>query len=290
MDKVKIAGHWKDISTMYIKAAGKWKEVRYTLLKQGGKWINTSTLPWVYNITVVVKNTADVAKITSIDVGGNVIRTVTGKEVNFKSKRLTHAQIVIGDLSGDSVLAVRGAVANMKKMMYAWDKITTPPDLSNLDISRSISMEAMMRGWKAITTPPDLSSFDTSKVLSMNTMMYAWNKVTTPPDLSSFDTSLVVDMGYMMSGWGALTTPWGLGTGVEDFNIESLTLAKGMFEGTKVSTALYDAILTKWSAQNFKPNVTLGMGTAKYSNTSAIIACRKKLTDAGWQITDGGHA
>ena len=124
---------------------------------------------------------------------------------------------------------------------------------------------------------------------NMKEIFKNWDKITIPPDLTKLDTSKTTNMDFMFYDWSSLDKPLELGVGIEDFNIESLESATGMLNNTPVSTALYDAILTNWSAQNFKHDVTLDIEMAKYTNSTAITACRQKLFDAGWTIHDGGH-
>jgi len=258
MNSIKIVGHWKNIEKTYIKIAGHWKEAVNILLRENGKWVNTDHLSPSMNLTLTVSDVAKVGEVQLKAANNNVTRTVSGKKVNFKSLVYETIQIVIGTADIESI---EGFVE---------------------------AGHRLFGDWKTTTRTPVLTHFDTSITMNMYGMFTHMEKVTTQLNLVNFDTSKVTNMSRMFSGVRGFD--FNTGYGIENFNIESLTDANLMFGNTRsVKTALYDAILTKWSAQNFKHDVRLGMGTAKYSNTSAIIACRKKLTDAGWVISDGGH-
>ena len=75
-------------------------------------------------------------------------------------------------------------------------------------------------------------------------------------------------------------------------DITSLANAADMLGNTNINdtgtTTRYDALLTAWAAQDFKPNVPFHAGSAKYSAAGA--AARATLVAAGWTITDGGLA
>ncbi|NDC25482.1 MAG: fibronectin type III domain-containing protein, partial [Proteobacteria bacterium] len=67
-----------------------------------------------------------------------------------------------------------------------------------------------------------------------------------------------------------------------------------MFDSSGLTRTNYDPILLGWSAQNVKTGVSFHAGSAKYSQSAAVIAARSALTTAtasggkGWTITDGG--
>ncbi|NBX75163.1 MAG: fibronectin type III domain-containing protein, partial [Proteobacteria bacterium] len=66
-----------------------------------------------------------------------------------------------------------------------------------------------------------------------------------------------------------------------------------MFQSSGLTRTNYDPILLGWSAQNAKTGVAFSAGSAKYSQSAAVLAARASLTNAvpggkGWTITDGG--
>ncbi|NBX75168.1 MAG: BspA family leucine-rich repeat surface protein, partial [Proteobacteria bacterium] len=78
------------------------------------------------------------------------------------------------------------------------------------------------------------------------------------------------------------------------WNVVNVTTMSSMFDSSGLTRTNYDPILLGWSAQNVKTGVTFHAGSAKYSQSAAVLAARSTLTTAvasggkGWTITDGG--
>ncbi len=66
--------------------------------------------------------------------------------------------------------------------------------------------------------------------------------------------------------------------------------AVAMFEGTRLSTGNYDALLISWSQQDVSPNLNFSAGNSQFSAGEAADARRRLIEEHGWQITDGGEA
>jgi hypothetical protein len=70
------------------------------------------------------------------------------------------------------------------------------------------------------------------------------------------------------------------------WDVRSLTDAADMFNGSALTLANYDALLTGWDAQNLQPGVTFDGGNSTYCLGQTARA--NMIATDGWAITDGG--
>ena len=198
-------------------------------------------------------------------------------------------------------------VTNMGNMFYVTDHAN--PDVSNWNTSNVTSMASMFR--RAIIANPDVSRWNMSKVTDISWMfadaalanpdVSSWDtsKVTTmaglfcpihnaalsiaTPNTSSWNTSSVTDFSYMFNN-APLANPV-----MTSWDFTKTTTMAGMFISSGLSTINYSNMLTTISGQAAPNNITLGVGSAKYSIGAATTA-RAALVTKGWTITDGGQA
>lgn len=151
--------------------------------------------------------------------------------------------------------------------------------LNNWNTSSATTMKRMFLNNSVFNQ--EISNFDTSGVTDMNEMFRAsaaFNK-----DISSWNVSNVTDMTGMFRG----STAFNQDLGSWDFS--SITDMTGFMTGktdANYSSANYDSLLSALVLGG-QTNVTLGMGTIKYSSSGA--ADRASLVTRGWTITDGGQ-
>ena len=75
------------------------------------------------------------------------------------------------------------------------------------------------------------------------------------------------------------------------WDITSLINANNMFLNGSLTTAIYDALLIGWAAQNVNSNVPFHAGITTYTAGGEAEAARDTLTDTyNWTITDSGPA
>jgi len=126
-----------------------------------------------------------------------------------------------------------------------------------------------------------LNNWNTSSAVTMRRMFY--NNSVFNQDISNFDTSGVTDMREMFRN----STSFNKDLGSWDFS--SITQMDGFMNGKtdlNYSSANYDSLLSALVLGG-QSNVTLGMGTIKYSSSG--VADRASLVARGWTITDGGQ-
>jgi len=136
-------------------------------------------------------------------------------------------------------------------------------DIGDWDVSSVIKMNFMF-GYETFNHAPnyssygifnqDISSWNVSSVTNMYGMFY---RASFNQDISSWDVSNVTNMGNMLKDTVAF------------------------------SSINYDALLNGWCNLTLQDNVSLSIGTTKYSDAGAT--CRQKIIDIyNWNITDGG--
>ncbi|NBX81580.1 BspA family leucine-rich repeat surface protein, partial [bacterium] len=132
----------------------------------------------------------------------------------------------------------------------------------------------------------NIGSWNTAKATNMSFMFMrasAFNH-----NIGDWNTSNVTKMSQMFSGASAFNQNLSL------WNVVNVTNMSQMFTSSGLTRTNYDPILLGWSAQNVKTSLSFHAGSAKYSQSAAVLAARSSLTTAvasggkGWTITDGG--
>ncbi|WP_159025727.1 BspA family leucine-rich repeat surface protein [Aquimarina sp. Aq78] len=187
-------------------------------------------------------------------------------------------------------------VTNMKYMFYGATLFNG--DLSNWDVSNVTNMEGMFTIARSFSG--DLSNWDVSNVTNMKDMFANTNSFNS--DLSSWNVSKVTNMYAMFSRAGSFNSDlsnWDVSnvtnmyamfwnatsfTGdVSNWEVSKVTNMEGMLSNTKLSTATYDALLTKWAAlPNLQSNVTFGVEGLVYCD--AYAARNMLINDKNWTL------
>ncbi|NBV51538.1 BspA family leucine-rich repeat surface protein, partial [bacterium] len=156
--------------------------------------------------------------------------------------------------------------------------------IGNWNTSNVTNMTGMFENASAFNQ--DIGDWNTAQVTNMSWLFYyasAFNQ-----DISSWNTSNATNMSRMFFSASAFNQNLSL------WNVTNVTNMSSMFEFSGLTRTNYDSILLGWSAQNVKTGVSLHAGSAKYSQSAAVLAARSALTTAvasggkGWTITDGG--
>jgi surface protein len=100
-------------------------------------------------------------------------------------------------------------------------------------------------------------------------------------NIGSWDVSNATNMYYMF----ASTTSFDQNLG--SWNVSKVTDMGNMFNGSKLSTTNYDALLIGWnSLPSLRNNVPFNVGNSNYCNGES--AKNNIITTYNWHITDGG--
>ena len=175
------------------------------------------------------------------------------------------------------------SVTNMAFMFSDCNSLTTL-DVSGFSTANVTNMDVMFSGCTSLTTL-DVSGFNTANVTSMAFMFRSCNSLTRL-DVSGFNTANVINMGVMFFNCSSLTDI----SGIENFNISSVTNLTSFLVGTTLPTSRYDALLINYNAQAPNPNLSFHGGNSKYTAGGAAEAARNNLaTTYNWTITDGGN-
>ena len=92
----------------------------------------------------------------------------------------------------------------------------------------------------------------------------------------------VADMSWMFAGASAFNAD------ISGWNMHTVTTAANMFNGAKLSTANYDALLKGWDAQALQHGVSFDGGSSTYCTGATARA--DMISHYGWTITDGGDS
>jgi len=126
----------------------------------------------------------------------------------------------------------------------------------------------------------DISSWNTANVTNMRRMFRdatAFNQ-----DIGSWDTSNVTDMSDMFDH------AYSFNQNIGGWDVTALTDAFGMFQGVKLSTPNYDALLIGWNAQSLQNGVWFDGGFSKYC--AGESARSNMISSDLWLIGDWGKA
>jgi len=174
--------------------------------------------------------------------------------------------------------------SNVEDMEFLFHTaISATPNTSGWNTTKVTDMFSIFHGAKLAN--PDTSNWDTSNVIRMNNM-FSYAIAANPITSSSggiWDTQHVTDMSGMFSG-ATNANPdvsgWVISQGVD---------MTAMFNGVKLPTASYDAMLNHWLSQAAQSNISFDAGL---SNNCHAQAARNNLTadnTLNWHITDAGQ-
>ena len=180
-------------------------------------------------------------------------------------------------------------LGNNKGYFYGCSNLTVSAT-DELDLTGTTDFQHAFRNCTSLTTL-DVSSWETGLVTDFSIAFYGCTSLTTL-DVSLWDTGLVTDFSNAFFGCSSLTDP-----AINNWDIADVTDMTNFMNGAKaLSTAVYDATLIAWEAQNPLNTVVTHFGTSKYTGGGVAAAARAHLVLAvgsgghGWTITDGGIA
>ncbi|SFV66278.1 Chitinase [hydrothermal vent metagenome] len=208
--------------------------------------------------------TSDAKKLISIKQWGDI-----------EWKSMNRAFIGCSNLEGNETIDTPN-LSNVTDMSFMFAISTFNQDIGSWDVSNVTNMSYMFYGASAFNQ--DISSLD-SNVTDMRGMFCfasAFNQ-----DIGSWDVSNVTDMNSMFGEAHAFNQDIG------SWDVSNVTDMSYMFYGVTLSTTNYDNLLSGWSTQTLKNNVTFSGGNSKYSTTGES-ARNNIINNYGWNITDGG--
>ncbi|NBX75169.1 MAG: BspA family leucine-rich repeat surface protein, partial [Proteobacteria bacterium] len=169
-------------------------------------------------------------------------------------------------------------------------------NIGNWNVANVTSMSYMFYGNRVFNQ--NIGNWNVSKVTSIAAMFLyasAFNQ-----GIGQWDVSNVTDMTYTFMGTSAFNQNienWNVSKvtsfmsafanasafnqDISKWNVTSGTSVWHMLNGaTAFSRSNYDALLLGWSAQNVKTGLSFHAGSAKYSQSAAVLAARATLTNA----------
>jgi len=190
--------------------------------------------------------------------------------------------------------------ANVTRMNFMfWGNYIDPgsfnnagnPGIGSWNTSKVTTMASMFHGNNKFNQ--NIGAWDVSKVLDMTYMLGSSTPVPSPmifnnggsPSINNWNTGLVTNMGNMFRN-----NP-GFNQQIGNWNVSNVTSFTNFMQpqtSANYTPANYDNLLIGWSSRPVKPNISINMGSLKY--TAAAVAARAILTSApnNWTIADGG--
>ena len=153
-------------------------------------------------------------------------------------------------------------------------------DIGTWDVSSVTDMGGFINGmfYSARSFNQDLSNWDVSSVRNMRYMFD--NASSFNQDLSSWDVSNVTNMQRMFSEASSFNQD------LSSWEVSNVTNLSNFGDGTSISVANYDALLTSWSTLILQQGVNFSNSTLQYC---AARDARQSIIDTyGWTITDAG--
>jgi hypothetical protein len=151
-----------------------------------------------------------------------------------------------------------------------------------INTGNAVSLSNAWNGCNKLTTFPAIS---TPKVIDFNN---TWNNCSSLTSFPFIDTS---NSGFFLGTWMGCVS-----LSASDFptlNLSKLTEGTDCFNGVKLTTSSYSALLTSLCATNFNLNVPFhgGNSTFNTAGSAAKVFLTKDVADGGrgWIITDGGY-
>ncbi|MBG6170687.1 surface protein [Aquimarina sp. EL_43] len=217
----------------------------------------------------------DVSNVTNMEAMFSHATSFTGDLSSWDVSKVTNMDYMFNDatsFNGDLSTWDVSKVTNMAYMFSIARSFNS--DLSNWDVSNVTNMKNMFANTNSFNS--DLSSWNVSKVTNMYAMFSRAGSFNS--DLSNWDVSKVTNMYAMF--WNATSFTGNL----SNWDVSKVTNMEAMLSNTKISTANYDALLTKWSAlPGLQPNVTFGVEGLVYCD--AYAARSTLINDKNWTLT-----
>lgn len=252
--------------------------------------MDTSTLTRMDNF--LARTSFNNSSINTLDVSSNQnfqncfgdIHTVSGVSfnqdlTNWNTSSATNMSIMFKsntDFNGDITGFNTGLVTTMKQMFTSCS--TFNRDISSWNVSNVADFDQMF--YIASAFNQNISSWNTSSATNMYRMFYNADAFDQP--IGSWDVGNVTNMEGMFQNTDNFDQD------LSNWDLSSITnMANFMAQRTHLqfSSTNYDNLLEA-CVNGGQLNVTLGMGTIKYSVSGQ--SRRNTLVSRGWTITDGG--
>ena len=153
-------------------------------------------------------------------------------------------------------------------------------NIGNWNTAKVVSMEGVFQNANSFNQ--NIGNWNTARSESMHKMFrgaWVFNQ-----NISAWDTSRVTNMERMFESC------YKFDQNIGSWNISSVTTFHLAFSSTTdFSQANYDLLLTGWSSRPVRPNLTLAMGSKRYSASSASGRAVLAGSPNNWTITDGGE-
>jgi hypothetical protein len=133
----------------------------------------------------------------------------------------------------------------------------------------------LMNGTKVVTPP----LFKVSGCSTFTSVLDGCGQATSYPEFDFANGTSFLNCMRNMTALAGFDPPFVL-------NLRKMTTGTQFFQGSRISTAGWSALLVDLAANNPNNNVQFHGGTSKYNAAGAIA--RATLVGRGWTITDGG--
>ena len=165
-------------------------------------------------------------------------------------------------------------VINMSSMFY--HAISFNQDIGDWNVEKVTNMATMFAG--ASSFNQDIGNWNVEKVTNMSHMFY--QATVFNQDIGAWNVSRVTQMHIMF--YQATVFNQDIGA----WDVSSVTNMTSMFNGVKLSTINYDALLLGWSKLTLQQNVVFSGGNSTFCRGE--IAKTKIIIHFGWTVTDSG--
>lgn len=150
------------------------------------------------------------------------------------------------------------------------------------DMTGTINMGSAFKNNKPLVSLPSVNSWDWSNITSLNG---TWQDCDVfNQDISGLDWSSVITARFTLA-----TCPL-FDQDLSALDITALTDATSFLQGSTLSVANYDALITSWSAQAQTIVANFHGGNSKYTGGGAVETARDAWVAKGWVLTDAGIA
>lgn len=255
---------------------------------EGATAFNGDISNWDVSNVITFESMFRDARSFSGDLSSWDISSAQNLRVMFSGTRLFDSDISNWDVSN---------VTNFE-FMFLSSRFNQP--IGNWNMSSAQSLNGMFQNNSLFNQ--DISSWDVSSVTNMNGLFFGtrFNQ-----DISSWDVSSVQQMSAMfrrsrfnqdISNWDVSSVTVFSDTfkdnldfnqNLGNWNVSAALTMNNIFQGARLSTENYDAILSSWASRPVQPNIRFHGGQSLHSTASD--SARQVLTDAGWTIEDRGR-
>jgi hypothetical protein len=172
--------------------------------------------------------------------------------------------------------------SNVKNFVNAWAFCSSLTSFPLIDTSRGTNFGGTWRGCSK------LNSFPLINTLSGVDFSLTWQDCTSLSSFPLIDTSNCSDFTYAWKNCSSLSA-----SDFPTLDMSKMTAGVNCFQGTKLTTTSYSALLTSLSATNVNTGVTFhgGNSTFNTAGSAAKVFLTTSIANGGrgWTINDGGY-